>query len=344
MTKLTMTLAAALTTAALSLPAAAQTFDLQSAYGPAVPGSGPAASAWAKKVERGTNGALRFTVHGAGGIVPPLEVFGAVSSGAIPFGYDWAGYWGNQIPVAALLGGMPFGPNPEQYTAWLYNGGGLGLMRNIMAKHNVHVIPCQMVLQEAAGWFNKEIKTVADLKGLNMRFAGIGAQVLGKLGVNTQLIPAGEIYVSLERGRIDATEFSSPGLDVGLGFQNVAKYYYFPGWHQPSSVNSIIVHLPIWNKLSADQKQTMEDACKANILEITAEQVHAQIDALNVIEKAGVQVRMLPEEVLKAIKTASDELMAERSAADPQFKEVYQSLNNYIKRTDRWYRLQDLPR
>jgi TRAP-type mannitol/chloroaromatic compound transport system substrate-binding protein len=200
------------------------------------------------------------------------------------------------------------------------------------------------VLQEAAGWFNKEIKTVADLKGLNMRFAGIGAQVLGKLGVNTQLIPAGEIYVSLERGRIDATEFSSPGLDVGLGFQNVAKYYYFPGWHQPSSVNSIIVHLPIWNKLSADQKQTMEDACKANILEITAEQVHAQIDALNVIEKAGVQVRMLPEEVLKAIKTATDELMAERSAADPQFKEVYQSLNNYIKRTDRWYRLQDLPR
>jgi TRAP-type mannitol/chloroaromatic compound transport system substrate-binding protein len=111
-----------------------------------------------------------FTAQG--GIVPPLEVFGAVSSGAIPFGYDWAGYWGNQIPVAALLGGMPFGPNPEQYTAWLYNGGGLGLMRSIMAKHNVHVIPCQMVLQEAAGWFNKEIKTVADLKGAEYALRG----------------------------------------------------------------------------------------------------------------------------------------------------------------------------
>ncbi|MCC5988582.1 MAG: TRAP transporter substrate-binding protein [Pararhodobacter sp.] len=344
MTRLTTTTLAAVTAAALALPAAAQNFDLQSAYGLRVPGSGPGAGMWAERVERATGGEISFTVHGAGDIVPPLEVFGAVSSGAIPFGYDWAGYWGNQIPVAALLGGMPWGPEPELYTAWLYNGGGLDLMRRIMADYNVHVIPCQMVLQEAAGWFNREINTVEDLRGLNMRFAGLGAEVMARLGVNTQLIPAGEIYVSLERGRIDATEFSSPTLDVGLGFQNVAQYYYFPGWHQPSSVNSIIVHMPVWEAFSEDQQTIMEDACKANILEITAEQVHSQIDALEVIEEAGVEIRMLPDEVMSALRVATDEVMAERSAADPLFAEVYESLSSYIERTSRWYTLQVLPR
>jgi TRAP-type mannitol/chloroaromatic compound transport system substrate-binding protein len=322
----------------LALPASAQNFDLQSVYGLQFPASGQAPVQWAERVTRSTNGALTFTVHGAGDIVPPFEVFGAVASGAIPFGYDWTSYWANSVPVAGLLGGMPFGPDPDLHLAWLYNGGGLELIQRTFDAYNVRVIPCQMLVPEAGGWFNREINSVADLQGLNMRFAGLGAAIIARLGVNTMLIPGGEIYVSLERGRIDATEFSAPTLDVGFGFQNIAKYYYFPGWHQPSS------NLDVWNGLTADQQASIEDACYANITQILAQQVHAQIDALETIEAAGVEVRRFPDDVLAALREATAAEMEALSAADPLFKEAYDSLTAYIQRTRRWSELQALPR
>lgn len=330
--------------ALLALPASAENFDLQSVYGLQFPASGQAPVQWAERVTRSTNGALTFTVHGAGDIVPPFEVFGAVASGAIPFGYDWTSYWANTVPVAGLLGGMPFGPDPELHLAWLYNGGGLELIQRTFDAYNVHVIPCQMLVPEAGGWFNREINSVADLQGLNMRFAGLGAAIIARLGVNTMLIPGGEIYVSLERGRIDATEFSAPTLDVGFGFQNIAQYYYFPGWHQPSSMNSITVNLDVWNGLTGDQQASIEDACYANITQILAQQVHAQIDALEMIEAAGVEVRRFPDDVLAALREATDAEMAALSANDPLFREAYDSLTAYIARTHRWSELQQLPR
>lgn len=336
--------AALLGSALVALPASAQNFDLQSVYGLQVPASGQAPVQWAERVTRSTNGALTFTVHGAGDIVPPFEVFGAVASGAIPFGYDWTSYWASTVPVAGLLGGMPFGPDPDLLLAWLYNGGGLELIQRTFDAYNVRVIPCQMLVPEAGGWFNREINSVADLQGLNMRFAGLGAGIMARLGVNTMLIPGGEIYVSLERGRIDATEFSAPTLDVGFGFQNIARYYYFPGWHQPSSMNSITVNLDVWNGLTADQQASIEDACYANITRILAEQVHAQLDALAVIEAAGVEVRRLPDDVLAALREATTAEMEMLSENDPVFREAYESLTAYIERTRRWSELQALPR
>lgn len=337
-------IATLLSSACLAMPAGAENYDLQSVYGLQFPASGQAPVEWAERVTRATGGALTFTVHGAGDIVPPFEVFGAVASGAIPFGYDWTSYWANSIPVAGLLGGMPFGPDPDLYLAWLYNGGGLELIQRTFDAYNVHVIPCQMLVPEAGGWFNREINSLADLQGLNMRFAGLGAAVMARLGVNTMLIPGGEIYVSLERGRIDATEFSSPGLDVGFGFQNIAQYYYFPGWHQPSSMNNITVNLDVWNSLSADQHAAIEDACFANITEILAQQVHTQIDALEQIEAAGVEVRRFPDDVLAALREATTAEMEALAGNDPAFREAYESLTAYIERTRRWDELQALPR
>lgn len=343
------TLAAACAVAAASLlPAGAwaqaKTFDLQSVFGLQVPSIGPSPVKWAERVALMTNNEIRIKVMGAGEVVPPLEVFGAVSNGSIPMGFDWIGYWAGKIPVANLVGSMPFGPDPELFLGWMFKGGGLAIIQKAYDPYNVQVLPCHLVVGEAGGWYNKEIRTPADLKGLKMRIAGLGAKAMEKLGASVQLVPAGEIYVSLERGRIEAAEFSAPQLDAGLGLQKIAKNYYFPGWHQPASWDSIIINKKVWQSLTPKQQTVMTEACYANITYNTIDQVNAQVDAIEKIEAAGVKVRRFPEPVLAALRKASHEVMEEEAAKDPLFKEAYQSLNAYIKRYGRWSDLQALPR
>lgn len=330
-------------TIAFAHSAAADSYDLQSVFGLNVPSIGPSPVNWADKVRTMTNGEVDITVHGSGDFVPPFEVFGAVSSGAIPMGFDWIGYWAGQIPVANLVGSMPFGPSPDIALSWMFNGGGLEIIQKAYDPHNVKIIPCHLVVPEAGGWFNKEINTVDDLKGLNMRIAGLGGQALAKLGANTQLVPAGEIYVSLETGRIDAAEFSAPQLDKNFGFQEIAKTYYFPGWHQPSSWDSIIVNMDVWKSISERDQKIMVEACKANIVDNMADQLNQQVAAIEEIEAAGVAVKRFPDPVLAAMKEASTQVMEEEAAKDPIFKEAYELLTAYVKRVGRWSELQALP-
>lgn len=339
-----VTAAALAASVAFSSQAFAESFDLQSVFGLNVPSIGPSPVNWAEKVRLMTAGEIDIKVHGAGDFVPPFEVFGAVSSGAIPMGFDWIGYWAESIPVANLVGSMPFGPTPDIALGWMFEGGGLEIIQKAYDAHGVKVIPCHLVVPEAGGWFNKEINTPEDLKGLNMRIAGLGGQALAKLGANTQLVPAGEIYVSLETGRIDAAEFSAPQLDKGFGFQNIVKNYYFPGWHQPSSWDSIIINMDVWNGFSEEQQTIMTEACKANIAENMADQLNAQIEAVEEIEAAGVEIKRFPDEVLVAMRDAANEVMQEEAGKDAVFKEAYESLTAYIERTSRWGDLQALPR
>ncbi|WBY03575.1 TRAP transporter substrate-binding protein [Ramlibacter tataouinensis] len=324
--------------------AQAKTYDLQSVFGLQVPSIGPSPVKWAERVALMTNNEVRIKVLGAGEVVPPLELFGAVSSGALPMGYDWVGYWSSKIPVANLIGSMPFGANPELFLGWMFNGGGLEILQKAYTPHNVKVLPCHLVVPEAGGWFNKEINSPDDIKGLKMRIAGLGAKAMEKLGASVQLVPSGEIYVSLERGRIEATEFSAPQLDLGLGLQKIAKFYYFPGWHQPASWNSIIINMDVWKKFTPRQQQAMTEACYANIAFNAADQMGAQVDALEKIEAAGVKIRRFPDSVLAALQKASHEVMQAEAAKDPLFKEAYQSLTAYIKRNGRWIELQALPK
>lgn len=334
------TMAVAMMSAA---PAMAESFDLQSVFGLQVPSIGPSPVQWAERVKLMTGGDIDIKVHGSGDFVPPFEVFGAVSSGALPMGFDWIGYWASTIPVANLIGSMPFGPTPDVALAWMFEGGGLEIIQKAYDPHGVKVIPCHLVVPEAGGWFNKEINSVEDFKGLNMRIAGLGGKTLARLGANTQLVPAGEIYVSLETGRIDATEFSAPQLDLGFGFQKVVKNYYFPGWHQPSSWDSIIINMGVWNGFSDDVQNIMVEACKANITFNLGDQLNAQADAIATIREAGVEIRRFPDEVLAAIRTEAETVLTEEAANDPIFKEAYESLTAYIERVGEWERLQAIP-
>lgn len=322
----------------------AQSYDLQSVFALNTPSIGPSPGLWAERVSRATNGEVTINVHGAGDFVPPFEVFGAVSSGALPMGFDWIGYWSEQIPVANLVGSMPFGPTPEVALGWMFEGGGLEIIQKAYDPFNVKVLPCHLVVAEAGGWFTKEINTVEDLQGLNMRIAGLGGLTMARLGVNTQLVPAGEIYLSLETGRIDAAEFSAPQLDLGLGFQRVAKTYYFPGWHQPSSWDSIIINMDVWNAFDERTQQIMVDSCQANISWNLHNQTNAQAAAIAEIRDAGVEVKRLPDEVLLALRDASEEVLAEQAAADPIFAEALASMQAYIDSVGEWGTLQALPR
>ena len=334
-----------LATAVLPLAAAAQakSFDLQSVFGLQVPSIGPSPVKWAERVALMSNDEIKIKVHGAGEFVPPFEVFGAVSDGSIPMGFDWIGYWAGSIPVANLVGSMPFGPTPEIALGWMFEGGGLEIIQKAYDPHNVKVLPCHLVGAEAGGWFNKEINTPEDLRGLTMRIAGLGGLAMARLGANTQMVPAGEIFLSLETGRIDAAEFSAPQLDVGFGFQRVTKYYYFPGWHQPSSWDSIIINMDVWNGFDEKTQNIMQEACYANIAFNMHDQVDAQATAIATIREAGVEVKRFPDEVLLALREASDAVMEEQAQDDPIFAEALASLRAYMDSVGEWSSLQALP-
>jgi TRAP-type mannitol/chloroaromatic compound transport system substrate-binding protein len=326
-------------------PVAAQevTLDLQSVFGLNVPSIGPSPQHWADRVHLMSDGEITINVHGAGDFVPPFEVFGAVSSGALPMGFDWIGYWAGQIPVANLVGSMPFGPTPEVAMGWMFQGGGLEIIQKAYDPHNVKVLPCHLVVPEAGGWFNREINSVDDLQGLTMRIAGLGGLALAELGANVQMVPAGEIYLSLETGRIEAAEFSAPQLDVGFGFYRISDYYYFPGWHQPSSWDSIIINMDVWNDLSDSHQRIMEEACLANIAYNMHDQIHAQAEAIATIREAGVEIRRFPDEVLEALREASFKVMEEEAERDEIFAEAFESLTNYMDTVGEWSTLQALP-
>jgi TRAP-type mannitol/chloroaromatic compound transport system substrate-binding protein len=321
----------------------ADTYELQSTFGLTVPSIGYSPQNFARMVNEMTGGEVEINVHGAGDFVPPFEVFGAVSSGALDMGFDWSGYWSQQIPVANLVGSMPFGPSPDVAMGWMFYGGGMEIIQKAYDPFNVKFLPCHVVISEAGGWFNKEINSVDDFQGLNMRIAGLGGLTLAKLGANTQTVPAGEIYLSLETGRLDAAEFSAPSLDVGMGFQRVSKYYYFPGWHQPVSWDSIIVNGDVWESLGEENQTTMMDACRANITFNLADQINSQAPAIAEIRESGTEIRRFPDEVLAELRVTADAVLDEQAANDPLFAEALASLRAYAASVGEWTTLQTIP-
>lgn len=321
---------------------AAMNIDVASTFPKDMVYLGEGAENLADMLEDVSNGEIRLRIHGAGDLVPALEVFNAVSSGSIQAGWDWVGYWAGTVPVNGIIGAMPFGPSPEVFLGWMYYGGGLEILQKAYDPYNVQVFPCHLTAPEAGGWFQKEINSPEDFQGLRIRISGIGGKVLNELGASTQLIPGGEIYLALERGRIDATEFSLPIIDKTLGFSEIAKYYYFPGWHQPASWNSLIINKDTWNEFSEEQQQMVWAACKANVIWSMGTAPGAQAEVLDELRSAGVDVRRFPDEVLSALRETSQKVLEQEAQTDPIFKEAYDSLTAYMEKAATWHDLQSL--
>jgi TRAP-type mannitol/chloroaromatic compound transport system substrate-binding protein len=266
-----------------------------------------------------------------GALVPANQYLDAVGNGSLDMAWTVAGFWTGKDIAFAMYGSVPFGPGVGEYLAWVKHGGGEKLMKELHAKFNVEVVPCGVISPEASGWFRKEIKTLDDLKGLKMRFFGLGANVMQKLGVSTQLLQAGEIFQALQLGTIDATEFSMPVMDLTLGFHQVAKFYYFPGWHQQATINQLIISKKKWAEFSETQKAQIVTACDATMLRQFAEGEAVQFKAMKDIEAKGVTLLKWPQEFLDAFNKAWQEVAAEQSAKSPEFKKAWDSYSAFRK-------------
>ena len=276
-----------------------------------------------------SDGSLKIKFFDPGALVPALEIFDAVSSGSIDAGWTSPGYWAGKIPALQFFAAVPFGPDPGEYLAWLYHGGGEAIYQEIYAQHNIHAMHCGMISPEGSGWFREEITSTDDLKGLKMRFFGLGAKVMEKLGVSTQLISGGDIFPALELGTIDATEFSMPAIDLDLGFYQLAKHYYFPGWHQPSSLLELIINMDRWNALTDAQRAIVETACGDSIREGIAEGEAIQFGALQELQSKGVTLHRWSPEIMAALQASWAEVVAEESAKDADFKRVWEDLSTF---------------
>lgn len=314
--------------AALAAPAAAQEFNMQSAFG-GLPVLDPTAKRFVANVTALTGGEVNFNYLLAGELSPPFEIFDNVSVGAIDAAWSYAAYASGKEPAAALFGSVPFGGDPLSYVSWLHHGGGLELWQEIYEPYNLVPMACGVILSEAGGWYTKAIESPEDLQGLNIRIGGLGGEILGKLGANAMSLPVGEISTSLETGRLDATELSFPLVDKLLGFDKVAKNYYFPGWHQPAGFIEFYMNKDKWDALTDDQRTAIEVSCADANLYAMGIAAGAQSPILEEFRANGVSVQRFPDSVMDALRAAADEVYAEKSAADQMFKRVIDSYRAY---------------
>lgn len=277
-------------------------------------------------------------------IVPEFQIVDAVREGKIPAGYTWLGYDQGKIPASPLLGAVPFGLEPWEFSAWWYEGGGEQLAQNLYAKNGVHVLLCGLIGPETAGWFREPIDTLEDLQGLKIRFAGLGGKVIERVGASTTMLPGAEIFQALEKGAIDATEYSLPNVDQSLGFDRVAKLNYFPGWHQVFTSIHLVVNLSEWEQLSPQHKSILETACTAGVTRNFAKAEAVQGPIIAGFPDKGVTATYLPEDVLRELNRLTLEVLEEEAENDADFREIYASQNAFRADYAHWKKLAYLPR
>ena len=325
---------------ALSAPSQAQDkrirWQMASGYPSSMVQLGTLGVSLSKKMALVSGGNIELRFNEPGALVPALQLFDAVSSGAVDAGWSSTGLYTGKDIAFAIYSAVPFGPEVGEFLAWMYYGGGLQLWDELHAKYGIKALPCGATPPEASGWFRKEIKTLDDLKGLKMRFFGLGARAVQKLGVQTQLIAGGEIFQALQFGTIDATEFAMPAVDLKLGFHQVAKHYYFPGWHQPATLYALFINEKRWQELSPTQKAQFEMACGDNIREGIAEGEALQFAAMEELRQKGVTFHKWPPEFIAAFEKAWNEVAAEEAAKSPMFKKAWDSLTVFRAKYKVW--------
>jgi len=316
-------------------------------FATALPGLGSSIVDLANSLKAASGGNIVMKVYEPGKLVAPFEILDAVSKGKINAGYSASGYWIGKIPAAGFFTAVPFGPEAPEYVAWLYHGNGMKLYQEMydQAGYDVVVFPACILAPETSGWFNEPIKSVKDLKGLRMRFFGLGGQVMQKLGVSVSLLPGGEIFPALEKGALDATEFSMPAIDQRLGFYKIVKYNYYPGWHQQATILELLINKDTWNGMTPSQQALIKMACKANITNSLAytEAIQGPVIRGNV-EKRGVTNMYWSDEMLDAFKKAWLEVVEENCAKDAFFKKVWDDLSAFRADYAFWSSLGFLPR
>ena len=299
------------------------------------PTIGTGVERFAKNVAKISGGSLEVKIYPKNTLVPSLAVFDACSSGQIDAFHSGPYYWKGKNSAFSLYSGIPFGFTAEEINSWMQFGGGYELWREHYGRYNLYPFMGGNTNIQMGGWYRQEIKTLKDMDGLKMRIPGLAGEVFAKLGVNPILLPAGEIYTSLERGVIDATEWVGPALDINMGFYKVAPYYY-AGWHEPGSILELTFNKQKWQKLATEHQSMLEIATNEMNSYMT-HQFHAEnIQALQKLQDLGISIYSYPQEIIEAAKKALKEVLAEQGEQNKDFADVYASIKNYLTLCKEW--------
>jgi TRAP-type mannitol/chloroaromatic compound transport system substrate-binding protein len=301
------------------------------------PGLGTGAQYLADTIQNLSGGRIKVTVYGAGELVPAFEIFDAVSSGVAELGHGSAYYWKGKNDTFQFFSTVPFGMTSTEMNSWLYKGGGMEFWEQAYSDFNLVPMAAGNTGVQMGGWFNKEINSLEDLKGLKMRIPGLGGEVLKRAGGTPVNLPGGELFTALKTGTIDATEWVSPYNDLAFGFHKAAKYYYYPGWHEPGTTLECFVNKNAFSGLPEDLQQIVLGAAKIANLDMLCEFISKNNDALNILQnKHKVDIRPYPKEVMQELYEISKDVVMELSLKNDFAKNVYKSYTSFQNKTKNW--------
>jgi TRAP-type mannitol/chloroaromatic compound transport system substrate-binding protein len=334
--------AAAAATTAISAPyvwAQGKTYNwkMVTTWPPNLPVLQTGAVRFAKRLEEVTEGRIKIQVFAGGELVPPLGVFDAVSAGTVEVGSGASYYWAGKVPAAQWFAAVPFGFNPQGINAWFYSGGGLQLWEEVYAPFNVVPRPQGNTGVQMGGWFRKEMKSIDDYKGLKMRIPGLGGKVIAKAGGTVVLLPGGEIFTSLERGVIDATEWVGPMHDLRMGFYKAAKYYYYPGWHEPGTCLEVMFNKKAYDSLPKDLQAAVDAvAAETNMWSLCEFEAGNGAALQELISKHNVNLQRFPEDLLAKLRELAKETLEEEANKDAASRKVHEAYKKFKEQVGVW--------
>ncbi|MVW74137.1 TRAP transporter substrate-binding protein [Pseudomonas xionganensis] len=293
------------------------------------PGLGTAAERLAERVKTMSNGRLSIKVYAGGELVPPLEVFDAVSRGTAELGHGAAYYWKGKVPAAQFFTAVPFGLSTSEMNAWLSKGGGQALWDEAYAPYGVKPLVVGNTGMQMGGWYNKEINALDDLKGLKIRMPGLGGEVLSRLGATTVNLPGGEVFTALQTNAIDATDWVSPYNDLAFGLHKAAKFYYYPGWQEPQAVLELLINQKALDSLPADLQAILTEAARAASQDMLDDYVYHNALALAELKQQGTLLKRFPDEVLAAMQHESTLVLGELAAQSELNGRIWASMQAF---------------
>lgn len=306
------------------------------------PGLGMAPERFAKLVDEMSAGRLKIKVFGAGELMPAFEVFDAVSQGTVQMGHSAAYYWKGKTPAAQFFTSIPFGLNAQEMNGWLHYGGGLELWEEVYEPFGILPLAGGNTGVQMGGWFNKEINSMEDLKGLKMRLPGLGGEVLKRVGGVPVTLPGRELYTALQTGAIDATEWVGPFNDLAFGLHKAAKFYYYPGWHEPGTTLEFLMNKEAFAALPADLQSIVTIAARAINQDMLDEYTSKHIIALDsLIDEHGVILKQYPDEVMKKLAEVSKVVIKEQSAKDDTMNKVYKAYMEYEAGVRKYHKISE---
>ena len=324
-------------------PPPGRVVHMQTAFNPALPGSGEAVRVFTRTVKHMSAGALAIKIIEPGRVTPTADMLDAVVAGDLEAAFTWSGYAAAKAPVFGVFSTVPFGPGPEDMTSWMLEGDGSRIHRDAYDKLGVTGIPCGMQGAKGGGWYRSDLNSVADFKGQRLRFGRLSGEVVTRLGATLVPLPPGEFFYKLQQGQVDGGEMSTPAIDAALGFDKLGLPYYMPGWQQPSAVLDFMMRKDKWDALPGSLRVQIETACRANIAWMLSRSPHMQGLALEKLKEQGVVIKQWSPEIMSAFRSNADIVIKEQADRDPDFAAALTNQRGFIGQSLGWRTLSRLP-